>query len=333
MKKNFLGFGSGLCLLLIALASGMSVLPADSANTVQDDEDRVEARRGNDLLMDGDPDAAIQVFRNVQANDPNSPLGYLLEADATWWKIYFQTGNLTDSDVFDVATSRVSPYDSHFEDLLATTARRAEVNIRAQQNVPRNVFYKGMAYALEARLTGLRGKDLACTGAAKKMRTLMAQVLNLDPNFTDAYLGLGTYNYYLDTLSAALKVLKIIVALPGGNRHLGLQQLELAADRGDLTRGTAQFYLAKTYSRDNERQFGKSLQISEALARDFPHNPLWPLLEAGARCRLRQSAEGDALYREVFEKTAGKNSVAELAVHRAALAALTRRHPHETCGE
>jgi len=39
------------------------------------------------LLMNGQADEAIKTFQQVQQQDPDSAVGYLLEADATWWKI------------------------------------------------------------------------------------------------------------------------------------------------------------------------------------------------------------------------------------------------------
>jgi hypothetical protein len=53
------------------------------------------------LLMDGDIDGAIQVFRQFEQADPESPLGYVLEADSNWWKFYLTEGSLTDPDVFE----------------------------------------------------------------------------------------------------------------------------------------------------------------------------------------------------------------------------------------
>ena len=48
-----------------------------------DPELRETARRGIAVLMNGDPDGAIEVFRQIQKADPQSPLGYLFEADVS----------------------------------------------------------------------------------------------------------------------------------------------------------------------------------------------------------------------------------------------------------
>lgn len=308
---------------------GVPTLATTPPAQAKDQEEREYARRGLHLLMDADPDTAIEVFRQIQQNDPQSPLGYLLEADAVWWKIYFTTGNLIDPDVFDVVPSQTTPYDSHFEDLVKTSISKAETRIRANQDVARNYLYQGLAYALRARLVGLRGKDLPTARAGKKMRSLLLTALRLDPNLTDAYLGLGIYNYFVDTLPTIVKLLRFLIALPGGNRELGLEQLSRAAEKGELSQGEARFYLAKNLSRPNERQYARSLELFRELAREYPNNPLWPTLAGSLHFRLGQDAEGEALYRAVFRKTAGQKSETLQALHRATREALARRHPDE----
>lgn len=302
--------------------------PAEERKNPEDDL----ARRGLDALMDGDIEAALKAFSEIERLDPQSPLGFLLEADATWWRIYYATADLIDPDVFDVVSAESTPYDSHFEDLVNTTIHKSETRIRANRDVARNYLYLGLAYALRARLYGLRGKDLPTARAGKRMRALLLRALELDPNLTDAYLGVGIYNYFVDTLPSIIKFIKFLIRLPGGSREAGLQQLRTAAEKGELTRGEAKFYLAKDFSRPNERQFSKSLELFEQLAREYPHNPLWPMLEGSLQIRLGHAQEGEVLYRQVLNQTAAEKSDVDKALHQAAMTALRRRHPEEKFG-
>jgi len=294
-----------------------------------DNELGLAARQGIDLLMDGDPDAAIGIFRQIQQKDSRSPLGYVLEADATWWKIYYSTANLIDPDVFAATDLPTTPYDAPFEELVKATIRKSEANIRAKQEVARSYLYEGFAYALRARLAGLRDKDLPTARAGKKMRSLLLTAQKLDPNLIDADLGLGLYNYFVDSLSAIVKILAWFIRLPGGSRLEGLRQLQLCAEKGELARAEAKFYLAKDYSRPNEKQYSQSLQLLGDLSREYPHNPLWQMLIGSLQYRVGQPDLGDAIYRQVFQQTAGKSSFVNEAVHRAARQALERNHPNE----
>ena len=160
--------------LAVAQAQGPKAAPSDA-------ELRETARRGIAVLMNGDPDGAIEVFQQIQKADPQSPLGYLFEADATWWKIYLTTGDLVDPDVFDVARSSTSPYDAHFEDAVNAAIRKANTRVHARQDGARNYLYEGMAYGLKVRFYGLRDNDLPTARAGKKMRALLLTALKMDP--------------------------------------------------------------------------------------------------------------------------------------------------------
>jgi tetratricopeptide (TPR) repeat protein len=316
---------AGLLLLALSVCGSRNALARPS----MDEEDRALGRHGLDLMMDGDLDGAIAVFKEIQRTDPESPVGYLLEADATWWRIYYATANLVDPDVFAATDLPTTAYDAHFNDLLNVTISKSEARIRSHQEVARSFLYEGMAYALRARLTGLRDQDLPTARAGKKMRRLLLKALELDPSLTDAYLGVGIYNYFVDTLSAIVKILRWFIGLPGGSRLEGLKQMQLAAEKGDLTRAEAKFYLAKDYSRRNERQYERSMQLFRELEGEYPHNPLWPMVLSSLYCRMGQAEKCDAGYREVYIRTAGARNEVEKALRRAARQALQRRHPQE----
>jgi len=211
------------------------------------------ACHGMQLLMDGDIDGAIQVFRQVEQADPESPLGYVLEADANWWKIYLTEGNLTDPDVFEALSEKVTPYDAEFLRLNNLAIQKAQAQIHNHQDQARAYLYQGLAYALEARLEALRDHALATARAGKQMRSLSNAALKLDPTLYDADLGVGIYNYFEATLPTYVKMLRFLIHLPGGSREVGLQQLQTAAEKGEVTKGEAQFHLAKNFSRNNEQ--------------------------------------------------------------------------------
>ncbi len=324
MTKTFL-----LAASLLA-ASLVWVCPAQAgSNRPNEEEDRHYAGRGVSMMMDGDLDGAIVVAQQIEQKDPDSPLGFILEANITWWKIYYASANLIDPDVFDVANSDATPYDSHFEDLDRVAIHKAEERVRARDDLARNLLYEGIAYALRARLDGLHDRDLPTARAGKKMRSLLLEALQLDPTLIDAYCGLGIYNYFVDTLSSIVKILSVFIGLPGGSRTEGLRQLQLCAEKGELVSPEAKFYLAKDFSRNSEKQYDKSIHLFHELQQEFPHNPLWPMLIGSLHFRKGDPVKGEEIYREVYQSTAGKNSDVDRAVHKAATEALARLHPDQ----
>ncbi len=280
-------------------------------------------------MMDGDLDKASRIFQEIQGADPESPLGYMLEADAVWWRIYYSTGNLIDPDVFVTTERSTSPHDARFENLLNTAIAKSEAQIKASQQVARSYLYQGTVYGLRGRLAALRDKGLPTARAGKKMRSLLLMALQLDSSLTDAYAGVGNYNYFVDTLSPIVKFLGFFIGLPGGNRLEGLKQLEFCAEKGDLARAEAKFYLAKDLSRQNERQYERSIVLFQELEREYPANPLWPMMAASLNCRVGRVEACEKGYRDVFERTLLSKREVDTALHRAARFALQRRHPGE----
>jgi hypothetical protein len=114
-----------------------------------------------------------------------------------------------------------------------------------------------------------------------------------------------------------------------GSRTEGLRQLQLCAEKGELGRPEAKFYLAKDFTRANEKQYEKSMRLFGELQKEFPHNLLWPMLIGSLDYRMGRPQKGEEIYREVYKETARKNSEVDKAVHRAAGQALERQHPEQ----
>lgn len=314
--------------IILALGAAAAAFASPArAQTPNDQVLRARARAGIDLLMDGKLDDSTVIFQEIQGSDPQSPLGDLLVANVLWWKIYYSTGNLTDSDVFLAHNKSSTPHDAAFEKLIASAISKSESRIKAGQDIARNQLYLGMAWGLRGRMAAYRDKRFATASAAKKMRAALLEATQLDSSLVDAYAGLGNYNYFVDTLSAIVKLLGFFIGLPGGDRAEGLRQLELAAAKGDLVRAEAKFYLAKNLSRPNERQFERSLQLYSELSRAYPSNALWTMMATSLQCRMGHIDACESGYRAVLKQTTQRMNDTDLFLHRAAREAVQRRHP------
>jgi len=316
-----------LLIVFVSVFVAFSAARATARPQTSEPEQIKVAQQGLDLLMNSKIDAAIKVFRKIQTDDPNSALGYLMEANALWWKIYFATGNLIDPDVFVVPSGSKSLFDSQFNKLVDEAIAKARANRNANRDVARNYLYEGMAYGLRGRLASMRESNLAAARAAKQMRSLLIDAVQKDRNLRDAYAGLGLYDYFVDTLPTIVKLLRWIIGLPGGSRERGLQEIEYAAKYGELTRGEALYYLAKDYSRTSEKQYAKSLELFQQLRDKYPGNGLWTLMVGSLEIRMGHAEKGEALYREVLNQQRDRQTVAGKALYKAARKALMLRHP------
>src|SRR5229473_988529 len=218
------------CLLLLAPLAG----PTQASNITLPPETPAIL----DKIYSFDLEGAVEAAKRMEQELPNHPLGYLLEAEALWWRIW--------------CTSADFKYGM-------SDARR-----RPKLEADRRYF------------------ELAAKA--------------LDPDLADADLGLGLYNYYVDTLSAIARILRFFVGIPGGSKQEGVRLLEHAMAQGVLTSNVARFYLALNLHR-YDQQYEKALTVLSPLVEKYPTNPLFQLARGDLYAKLGRKQQALACYR------------------------------------
>jgi tetratricopeptide (TPR) repeat protein len=246
-----------------------------------------------DKIYDGDPEGAIEQARRLQQEDPEQPLGYVLEAEAEWWKIWCASAEYKYG--MTMARHRAAlAADRHYLDLAAKISALAETQIKTRETAEMR-FYDGMGHALAARLYGLRWESRNTARAGVRARENFVRALVLDPGFSDAYLGLGLYNYYVDTLSGMARVLRFMMGIPGGSKQEGIRQLKLAIADGVLTPVAARFYLVINLHNYDHR-YEESLEILRPLVEKYPGNPLFQMAAGDLYAKLGRRELAEARY-------------------------------------
>ena len=253
------------------------------------------ATEGLDLLYAGQPDKALDLFRGITAAQPDHPLGYLLEAEARWWQIYCETCAIK-WNMIDAWPQPRRAADDSYLDLSSAVTRLAEARI-AKGDSAEMELYAGLGWMQRARLLALRNERLATARAGVMARQRFLRCLELDPQMADADTGLGMYNYYVDTLSAMARVLRVFMGIPGGNKRDGIQQLETAMRQGVLTRVTARFYLAKNL-RTFDLDYAGAIDVMTPLVAQFPQNPMFQLILGDTHAKLNHKELAAASFRE-----------------------------------
>jgi len=157
----------------------------------------------------------------------------------------------------------------------ATAAVASAERWTAQE--PRNGeawFYLAGAYAPVSQWRVLRGERLAAARDGKRIKDALERALELNPMLQDAWFGIGLYHYYADVAPAALKFLRFLLLLPGGDRAQGLQEMLRAREHGQLLRGEADYQLHWVYLW-YEQQPARALQLLQGLDARYPGNPLF----------------------------------------------------------
>ena len=248
------------------------------------------------LMYSGKPDQAILLARELETARPEHPLGYLIEADVLWWKIYCKWLERKYNTIDAWSHQRpADPDDGAYLALADKVTHLAEAGI-AKSDTAEMELYAGLGYASRARLVGLRYEKMATARAGVEARKHLLRCLELDPNMADANLGLGLYNYYVDTLSAMAKVLRFFMGIPGGDKRVGLRQLETAAAKGELTQTEARFNMAKNL-RNYDRDYARAFSAAAPLTSEYPENPLFLLLAADLAAKLGHNDEAAMRFR------------------------------------
>jgi tetratricopeptide (TPR) repeat protein len=241
-----------------------------------------------------DTGGAISDARRIQQEQPNHPLGYLLEAEALWWKIWCSSAEYKWGMINAWHRQKVAA-DQHYQDLASKSSSIALAKLKEQETAEMQ-FYAGMADAFAARLYALRGEYRATARAGVHAREHFVHAAQLDPDLVDAEFGLGLYNYYVDTLSGMAKVLRFFMGIPGGNKQEGIRELERAMADGVLTPVAARFYLVLNLHR-YDQQYERALRVIDPLVEKYPSNPLFLLARGDLYGKLGRRVQALGSYR------------------------------------
>lgn len=275
-----------VCLFLFAFFS----IPASAANLTLPSE----APRILEKIYSFDLEDATDAAKRMQQDHPNHPLGYLLEAEALWWRIWCMSAEFK----YGMTDARRRPKlgtDQHYLDLAATASSLISAQLRRGESAELQ-FYAGMADATAARLYGLRGENRNTARFGVRAREHFLRAKALDPGLADADLGLGLYNYYVDTLSAIAKILRFFMGIPGGSKQEGIRLLEHAIAGGVLTPSVARFYLALNLHRYDQR-YERALAVITPLVEQYPSNPLFQLARGDLLAKLGRKQQALLCYR------------------------------------
>jgi tetratricopeptide (TPR) repeat protein len=282
--SSLVAFAILVCVTLIAIQPALSGTLAVPAT----------AHEALDKIYSGDFHAAVEVARGMEQAQPKHPLGYILEAEALWWKIWCTSAEFKYGMTYARHRPKLSS-DQPYLDLATKASSLAEAEI-ARHDSAEMRFYAGMGAALAARLYSLRGDNHGAARAGVHAREHLLRAVALDPQIADADFGLGLYNYYADTLSAIARVLRFFMGIPGGNKQQGIRQLEHAMDDGVLTQTEARFYMAVNLH-NYDHQYERALQLAAPLVEKYPSDPLFQLIVGDLFAKLGHKERAAEYYR------------------------------------
>jgi len=260
-----------------------------------------EAQKVLDAIYAGDSQHAIALARALEQAEPQEPIGYLLEGEALWWDRYCSACEIKWGIIEAWKHDKQHDDESYFA-LTDKAIALAQAQL-AKSETAEMRFLLGMGYALKVRVYGLRSENRNAARAGVSARAQMLRALELDPQLADATGAVGIYNYYVDTLSPIVKLLRFFMGIPGGDKAKGVEQMEIGMNQGSLLAVDLRFILARAL-RQYDRKYEEALSTARPLVDRYPRNPLFLLLVANLNAELGRNAKA-AEYLQAVQQLPG----------------------------
>ena len=265
-----------------------SVLVLGQQKEEQTQSARVEELRRSGLaaLYNLDYVKAQRDFNEIVKLDPSNPSGPQLLAARVWLKTLYESRRLQSSlysseSFYTKGDDKVDPkIVAEFRALTREAKRLADARVKAN---PRDIE----AIDALAAVAGLKAsfeeaverRHFAALRDGSEAVDRHREVLRLDPNYIDAQLTIGLYDYVLGSLPLPAKLLAGLTGARGSKRR-GLAALERVAREGRWSRDDAKSLLILLYTR--EKRFPEVLTLARELSARYPRNYLFRLEAADA---------------------------------------------------
>ena len=239
-----------------------------------------ELDAGFHLLYESKPAEARAQFEAWQKSHPESPLGSASEAAAYLFEECYRQGVLTSEFFLDnkrfLGKVPLKP-DPQLRAAFFAADKQAQdlalLRLQTNPNDANALFAMTLSVGMQADYASLIDKhqveSLKMVGDADRYAK---KLLALAPEAADAYFTLGATSYIIGSLPGYKKFLLGFSGVHGDKR-VGIQQLEIAAARGDYLRPFAKILLALAALREKNTEVARA-QLMELVA-EFPENSLF----------------------------------------------------------
>ncbi len=237
-------------------------------------------------LYNLDYETARKNFNEIARLYPDHPAGPQFLAATLWAETLNESRRLQASlynseSFFKAAEDKPNPKTvEQFRALTRQAAQLARARLRQNKQDVEALYFLGATEGLKAAFaTAVERRFIAALGDGSSSVDRHRDVIKLDPNFHDAELTIGLYDYIVGGLPMMVKVVASVTGARGSKKR-GLQTLERVAKEGRWARDDAKALLIVLYKR--EKRYAEALAFSRELSERYPRNYLFKLEAADA---------------------------------------------------
>ena len=188
----------------------------------------------------------------------DDPRGYHYKSSIYFW-YYFSNKDKAD-------LQRFIEYSDQAIEKAVALLDNDENNTEILYILGANYSYRAMAFTQE-------GKFLDAVWATKKSESFLNKVIELNPRFYDAYLGLGLYNFAMGQIPKAFQWALSLAGMKG-NKEKGLEYIKEAMTHGTYSRVEARFYYSQILT-DFFSDYSTASNYMNSLIARYPNNLLF----------------------------------------------------------
>ena len=226
-------------------------------------------------------EAAQREFAGWQREHPQDPVGPASEAAGLLFAEFDRLGVLESQffikDAAFAARPKVTPdpaVKSRFEAALARAEAQAQQSLKNDAKNHDALFTMTLVYGLRADYAGLIEKrNVGALSYTRQASDWGEKLTKAAPDYYDGYCASGISKYIIGSMAAPVRWLLRIGGY-SGDKRAGIQELEIAAQKGRYLGPFARLLLAVAYLRQNDR--ARARELLAGLQSDFPQNPLFP---------------------------------------------------------
>jgi tetratricopeptide (TPR) repeat protein len=258
-----------------------------------------------DHFYNMDYDRATQEFEKIVEKRPNDPFAVNHLLTAVLMHDLYDTGAMNTGDYandsFIGRTPR--PTDPKIKERIKQLVHHAQAledkELKANPNDINALYCRGVTRAQFSVYTGLVERAwFSALRNAVGARHDHERVLELDPDYVDAKLVVGTHNYVVGNLPWSVKVAAAIAGL-SGSKEKGLAYLRDVARSDGENSVDAEIVITLFLRR--EHLYDEALGYMQELTARYPRNHLFPTEVANLDRAAGRLSEAEAVYRRVWQ--------------------------------
>jgi tetratricopeptide (TPR) repeat protein len=266
-------------------------------------------REAFDHFYNLDYPGAIERFERFHAAHPGDPQGTVLLLDAVLFQELYRQ-DLLDTTFYandGFLTGRhATQEDPKTRDrilaLADETMHEADWRLGRNANDVDALYARGWARALKCTYIAMVQRGYASGfRLALQAKNDHVRVLQLDPDYIDAKLVVGVYEYVVGALPLPFKLLIGFAGITG-SKSRGLEMLTDDGNRGPVTNIEARTTIALFLRR--EARYKEAIEVVRGLKREYPRDYLFSLEEANLRKDAGEGMVAVAAYREILAANA-----------------------------